>query len=148
MIQRIQSIYLLLAAVLLIVTICLPLGYFTDADGVVHVFKSMGMEFNGSFQATTGILSILVLNAIVALSTIFLYKNRVLQIRMSIFNSLLIVGFYIAFIGFYFAFKSEANTFSMGWALALPLIAIILNILALRAIKKDDGMVKAADRLR
>ncbi len=43
-----------------------------------------------------------------------------LQIRMSIFNSLLLVGYYIAFIAFYFALKSDANLFRIGWALCLP----------------------------
>ena len=46
------------------------------------------------------------LSTIVAFATIFLYKNRMLQIRMSIFNSLLLVGYYIAFFAFYFALKT------------------------------------------
>lgn len=51
------------------------------------------------------------LSTIVAFATIFLYKNRMLQIRMSIFNSLLLVGYYIAFFAFYFALKNDENLF-------------------------------------
>lgn len=101
-----------------------------------------------NFQSTWGIFGILMLSALVAFATIFLYKNRMLQIRMSIFNSLLLVGYYIAFIAFYFALKSDANLFRIGWALCLPLVSIVLNVLAIRAIGRDEVMVKAADRLR
>ena len=44
--------------------------------------------------------------------------------------------------------SSHTLTFQLGWALCLPVVAIILNYLAFRAIYKDEVMVKAADRLR
>ena len=135
MIQRIQTVYLLIVTGLLITAMCLPMGYFTDTMGE-HPFKALGMDVNGAFQS------------IVAFATIFLYKNRMLQIRMSIFNSLLLVGYYIAFFAFYFALKNDENLFRIGWALCLPLVSIILNILAIRSIGRDEVMVKAADRLR
>ncbi|MFG6411362.1 MAG: DUF4293 domain-containing protein, partial [Bacteroides acidifaciens] len=97
---------------------------------------------------TWGLFGILMFSTLVAAATIFLFKNRMLQIRMTIFNSLLLVGYYIAFIAFYFALKNDANMFRIGWALCLPLVSIILNILAVRAIGRDEVMVKAADRLR
>lgn len=126
---------------------CLPMGYFTDTMGE-HPFKALGMGVNGAFQSTWGLFGILMLSTLVAAATIFLFKNRMLQIRMTIFNSLLLVGYYIAFLAFYFALKNDANLFRIGWALCLPLISIILNILAIRAIGRDEVMVKAADRLR
>ena len=142
MIQRIQSFYLLIVTGLLITAMCLPMGYFIDTTGE-HPFKALGIDVNGIFQSTWGIFGILMLSALVAFATIFLYK-----IRMSIFNSLLLVGYYIAFIAFYFALKSDANLFRIGWALCLPLVSIVLNVLAIRAIGRDEVMVKAADRLR
>lgn len=147
MIQRIQTVYLLIVAGLLIAAMCLPMGYFTDTMGE-HPFKAWGMGVNGAFQSTWGLFGILMLSTLVAAATIFLFKNRMLQIRMTIFNSLLLVGYYIAFLAFYFALKNDANLFRIGWALCLPLISIILNILAIRAIGRDEVMVKAADRLR
>ena len=147
MIQRIQTVYLLIVTGLLITAMCLPMGYFTDTMGE-HSFKALGIELNGAYESTWGLFCILLLSTIVAVSTIFLYKNRMLQIRMTIFNSLLLVGYYIAFLAFYFALKNDANMFRVGWALCLPLVSIILNILAVRAIGRDEVMVKAADRLR
>ena len=148
MIQRIQTIYLLLVTALLITSMCLPVGSFIGADAAMYTFKPLGVEQNGMFYSTWGVFGILLLSAIIAFATIFLFKNRMLQIRMTIFNSLLLVGYYIAALAFYFALKNDANMFRVGWALCLPLISIILNILAVRAIGRDEVMVKAADRLR
>ena len=52
MIQRIQSVYLLLVTILLVVAICMPVGQFIGADGVTaHVFKPLGVALaDGGFQ--------------------------------------------------------------------------------------------------
>ena len=147
MIQRIQTVYLLIVTALLVAAMCLPMGSFTDDLGT-HVFKPLGVDIGNVHQSTWGLFTILMLSAIVAFATIFLYRNRILQIRMSIFNSLLLIGYYLAFIAFYIAFKDATNSFQIHWALCFPLIAIILNYLAIRAIGRDEVMVKAADRLR
>ena len=111
MIQRIQSVYLLLVAILLVVALCLPVGQFIGPDGIAaHVFKPLGVTLaDGNFQSTWGLFGILMVSTIVAVATIFLYKNRMLQIRMTIFNSLLLVGYYIAALAFYFALKNDEN---------------------------------------
>lgn len=152
MIQRIQSVYLLLVTILLVVAICMPVGQFVGSDGIaVHVFKPLGITLaDGSFQSTWGLFGILLLSAIIAFCTIFLFRNRMLQIRMAVFCSLLLIGFYIAFFVFMFILKSDLNamTFQLGWALCLPAISIILLYLTFRAIYRDEVIVKAADRLR
>lgn len=149
MIQRIQTVYLLLVVGLLIAGMCLPLGYFTDAEAVTYTFSSLGINAGDAFQSSWGLFAILLLSSFVALATIFLYKNRMLQIRMTIFNTILLIGFYLAFIAFYFIIKGDLEaTFRIHWALCLPLVAIILNYLAIRAIGRDEVLVKAADRLR
>ena len=97
MIQRIQSVYLLLVTILLVVAICMPVGQFIGADGVTaHVFKPLGVALaDGGFQSTWGLFGILLLSALVAFCTIFLFRNRMLQIRMTIFSSILLIGYYI-----------------------------------------------------
>ncbi|MFH5848932.1 DUF4293 family protein, partial [Clostridium perfringens] len=62
----------------------------------------------------------------------------------------LLIGYHIAFCVFYYVLDTDldASTFRIGWALGLPIISIILNYLAFRAIYRDELMVKAADRLR
>lgn len=152
MIQRIQSVYLLLAAILLGVALCMPMGQFLAADDVTTmVFKPLGVSLaDGGLQSTWGLFGILLLGGIVDLCTIFLYRNRMLQVRMSIFCSILLIGFYVAFFVFMYMLKSNlgAASFRIGWALCLPAVCIILNYLAFRAIYRDELMVKAMDRLR
>lgn len=152
MLQRIQSVYLLVVAILLVVALCMPVGSFIGADGITeNVFKPLGLSMaDGSFQSTWGLFGLLLLSVIIAFCTIFLFRNRMLQVRMTIFNSVLLVGYYIAFLVFMFVLKSdlEAMSFKLGWALCLPAVSIILNYLAFRAIYRDELMVKASDRLR
>lgn len=149
MIQRIQTVYLLLVVGLLIASMCLPLGYFTDSQAITYTFSPLGIRSGEVFQSSWGLFAILLLSSIIALATIFLYKNRMLQIRMTIFNSILLVGFYLAFISFLVVLKGDLEaTYRIHWALVLPLIAIILNYLAIRAIGRDEVLVKAVDRLR
>ena len=50
MIQRIQSVYLLLVAILLVVALCLPVGQFIGSDGIAaHIFKPLGLPLSISF---------------------------------------------------------------------------------------------------
>ena len=140
----------ILVTVLLVVTLCLPAGEFIGSDGIVaHVFKPLGVTLaDGGFQSTWGLFGILLLSAIISLCTIFLFRNRMLQVRMTIFGSLLLIGYYIAFVVFVFILKEDLNvtSFQLGWALCLPAVCIILNYLAFRSIYRDELMVKAGRR--
>lgn len=151
MIQRIQSVYLLLTTVLLLSAAFLPVGQLIGEDLItVHVFRPLGVSLaDGGFQSTWGLFGILLLSAIVAGCTIFLYRNRMLQIRMTVFSSILLVGYYIALAVFAYVLSSDLQvSFQLSWALCLPLVGIILNYLAFRGIYRDEVTVKSIDRLR
>lgn len=152
MIQRIQSVYLLLVAVLLVVAACLPVGTFVETGGVsLHSFKPLGLTLaDGEFQSTWGLFGLLLLSAVVALCTIFLFRNRILQIRMTIFGSLLVIGYYVVFFIFLYVLKQRLDgaAFQMGWALCLPVICLILDYLSIRAIYRDEELVRSTERLR
>jgi hypothetical protein len=151
MIQRIQSVYLLIVTALLVTALCLPIGDFIGSDLVTaSVFKPSGVTLpDGAFHSTWGLFCLLLLSAIIAFATIFLFGNRMLQIRMTIFNSVLLIGYYIAFIIFMLILKNSlSSSFHPGWAISLPAVSLILNYLTFRAIYRDEVMVRAADRLR
>lgn len=150
MIQRIQTLYLLIVTVLLIVAMCIPVGSFVYADGTASEFTNLGVYLqSGCDSSPWGMFAILLLSAIISFATIFLFKNRMLQIRMTVFSSVLLIGYYLTFIVFMFILKGRLDAgFHLSWGLCLPLISIILNYLAIRAIGKDEILVKAADRLR
>ena len=68
MIQRIQSVYLFVVTVLLVLSMCFPIGHFIGADGVTEVFKPLGVVLaDGSVTSTWGLFCILLLSAVVAL---------------------------------------------------------------------------------
>ena len=91
---------------------------------------------------------------LVAVSTIFLFKNRSLQMKLGKLN-ILLIAFQIAAIVMYSDtvrtdIGPNANDVSISFKLGaiIPVISLILTYLAIRFIKKDDNLVKAADRLR
>ena len=88
---------------------------------------------------------------IVALYSIFQFKKRNFQIKLGAFNAFLMMAF-IA-IAAYFIYQGEnklgidtRGIFKPGFF--LPLIAMILNSLANRFIKKDEDLVRSVDRIR
>ena len=69
------------------------------------------------------------------------------QIRFTLFNIILAVGYYATLVTFVFMLKGE-STFVPSWVVCLPFVGIVLDWLAIRAIGKDEMLVKAYERLR
>ena len=149
MIQRIQTVYLLVVAILMVVMMSLPVGSFVAADYTATVFNNLSLVAaeGPADYAPWAMFAILMVSAVVTLGTIFLYKKRMLQIRLTIFNIILLLGYYGTLVTFVFMLKGE-NSFTPSWTVILPLISIILDWLAIRAIGKDEMLVKAYERLR
>ena len=139
MLQRIQSLYLLTATVLLLLLFALP---FATAEKA-----SEGPFMDGDLDLFDNVilLTILIVAAAFSFICIFLFKNRKLQMNIS----LGIIGFCIILTGLaaYFAFGSGIAA-SIGIGLFIPLIAIVFSLLAYRGIKSDDELVKSSNRLR
>jgi len=154
MIQRIQTVYLLLVAALMLAVLFMPLAIVRLGE-TVYTFDSTGM----STIATPSELvfpawALMALDAIicvVALITIFLYKKRILQIRLCVFNGILIIAFYclLAFFIWKIAGQSDAEFgFNVQIAISFPFIALILDYLAIRNIGADEVLVRSLNRLR
>jgi len=151
MIQRIQTLYLLLVLILSGITLfSVQAGFVGNADAIHYVLNYKGIFSGVNYVQNVWALSALcVLIPIIALITIFLYKKRILQIRLSIINSVLLAGYY----GLLFIYLWQAgNVLNADWYLnivtAFPLINIILTFLAIRAISKDEALIKSLNRLR
>jgi hypothetical protein len=151
MFHRIQTIFLVLAAAAMLIASSTPLATFNYNYSEEVVFESMGIYLNGTLNDSTwGLFAISIGSSVLALITIFLYKKRMLQIRLSIFNLVLMIGFYL-FFGFIFykVYSVEELLFNkIGVGLIMPLIAIILTILAIRRIGSDEALVQSLNRLR
>lgn len=147
MIQRIQTVYLLLAGLL---TASL---YFLDfaelvIDDELFVFNILGISsgeniiFNGlPILAFTGL--IVVLHFVI----IFMYKKRVRQMRITTFTILLLLGLTgVMFYFSYFAFEGASVAYKIP--MAFPLVAVILDYLAIRGIGKDEALIRSMNRIR
>ncbi len=152
MIQRIQTVYLLLSLTVLGMMFFFPFTVFVDADAVRYVFDFSGVYEVGTDEMVTGTLPfqiLLVTVAVINLVTIFLFRNRRLQMRLSVFNMLLMVGILIlaAWYIFYTRGELQAQVYYKA-TLLFPLVSLVLTWLAFRNILKDELLVRSADRIR
>lgn len=133
MIQRIQTIYLFLAALLSGLAVALPVPYALSG--------TTALELNDFLP--TAILSGLV--AAICLFAIFLFRNRLLQISIS--RIALLLGLAVVLTGGYFALQTDGQDVPQAGA-AFPLLQIVFTVLGIRGIRADESLVRSMDRLR
>ncbi|MFM2358583.1 MAG: hypothetical protein RLY16_576 [Bacteroidota bacterium] len=137
MIQRIQSVWLLVAGILALLTLILP----TYSGGVANTntYQELTARNAGFF-----ILFITVLIAVLAFVAIGMFKNRSMQLKLCIVG---IVAEALVFFLYYQ--KSTAfvqGTYALG-AILHPII-ILLFVLAGKGINNDEKLIRDSDRLR
>ncbi len=154
MIQRIQTLYLLVVAALLAVMFFAPLAWFAGEAGEfeLHAFALETVE--GETLHSTVYLGILLAAALLLpVITVFLYRRRLLQIRLCCVEMVLLLGV-LAMEGAYYylgrrAFSELAfHTQGFKPAIALPLVSLLFVVLAAKAIFRDELLVRDADRIR
>ena len=152
MIQRIQTLYLLAVAVLMAAAVFTPLAYFAAG---VEEYKLYAFTLQGAQESYSTIYMgvIVALAAIIPFVNIFLFKNRLLQIRLCAVELMLLVGSAIFMAIYYFLSNrmfSQLEFSAHGFHIAIifPLIALVLDYLAMRAIFRDEMLVKSLDRIR
>lgn len=155
MIQRIQTLYLLLSAILLVIMMFFPYATAVTAEGVEYALSFKGFIPSDStawqWTLTTAWLSVInIVIPAISLITVNLYRRRMLQIRMSVFNIVLMLGFYgLFFVVKYMLTSAYSITlFSLNLTFVIPFIAAILTYLAIRAIGKDEALMRSLDRIR
>ncbi|MEJ2585150.1 MAG: DUF4293 domain-containing protein [Robiginitalea sp.] len=136
MIQRIQTVYLLIVAIL---TGILPywVHLWTDGGGEA-VYARQEIFISGAFYGS----------ALLALIAILRFKNRKQQFVLNRFNILLnlfLLGF---FVYRSLSISGEAEASEKGIGMLIPIFSIVFLVLANKAIKRDEDLVKSVDRLR
>lgn len=153
MIQRIQSVYLLLVAILMGITAFSPLFVFGGSTGYFD-FLSYGIIAQSAdsivVKPTYGVVTMAGLSALLAFVNIFLYKKRKVQIRVGYLTSLLIVLFYVTLATYFYFIGNKYGEDLSGiyYGIVLPIIALIINMLAVYKVKKDEKLVRSLDRIR
>lgn len=151
MIQRIQTLFLLVVAVLSGLMLTGDLISLTAGDTTVFSLSFMGLGEQGGdiIQRLWPMTVILALVPLLAFIAIFLYKNRPLQMRFAMLVLLLSLGTLILGSFYILMFDRKIDITVVWRAKALfPLISAILAWLAHRAILKDEVKVRSYDRLR
>lgn len=145
MIQRIQSIWLLLAAIVISLLFLTPIYHLTSGG------TQSPLIINDDFVA----ILIAAASVVLSLLTIFLYKKRKNQISLTYLNILVCLGLEFWIYEMIEHKKTALMTIDAASATGnywigafLPIIAIIFLFLALKGIKKDEKLIKSLDRLR
>jgi hypothetical protein len=135
MIQRIQSVYLIIVILVNILAVFFLAGYLDD---ILNLIVEFGFEYHLYF----GIISLL------SIMGLLLFKNRSSQMKVGIMNLLLnfvALGFLVYWL---LSLPGEIDISKKGIGLILPVISIVFIVLAQKAIKRDDELVKSANRFR
>ncbi len=152
MIQRIQTIYLLLVVALGITLCFVPVVQLVTPEEAaeLHIWNLVAAQF--STAPIKGLFGLLVATALIpalALIDIFLFKKRLLQARLNIFTVMMCLGYYGVLAIYIWQAKLAfgIDWHIMPWA-SIPLVCMVLTLMATRRILKDEALVRAADRIR
>lgn len=152
MIQRIQTVYLILAVVFTVACLCLQIGAFETLEHIiVREYNLMIVDDNAAEHQfdTLPMFIVLVVSAFLGIYSIFVYGNRVVQARFCTFNILLIVCWYILYAVYSRILLGDVfGTFTPSVPAVFPLFAMIFYMLARRGIMADERLVRSADRIR
>ncbi|MCB0526937.1 MAG: DUF4293 domain-containing protein [Saprospiraceae bacterium] len=149
MIQRIQSVFLLLAAAAGFGQFAIPYLSTTSGDPASSLPALSDQVLNP--MDNPGLLGLCALSGIVSLIAIFMFRNRPLQARLgggAAVASLLLTVL-VVFVVFQIRQQMpEGGNAQYGAGLALPVAGMIFDWLAVRFIRKDETLVRSMDRLR
>lgn len=149
--QRIQTLYLLLAAATITLLLFLPMAHIIVPNAPHPYWVNATGISNGATMWNINFISFVLalLAALIPLVTIFLFKKRILQIRFSVFAILMVIAFIgsVSFDSYRFA-SANAGSFEIKPALFLPLLTLLFLYLSIRRIAFDEALVRASNRLR
>lgn len=155
MLQRIQSIYLFLAGLVIFALFLFPLVHNVSFAALPSTITVTGVYVQGSVQQTpvksfTGLEIATVIMGLLPIALIFLYGDRKRQITMCYFYVVLLIG-YAYWQAQVVKGLLDISTFKVGnfgiGVLLCP-ISIVLVLMAVKAIQRDEKLVRSADRLR
>lgn len=145
MIQRIQSIFLLLAGIAFFSLFVFPFA--TSTVAIPHIFDDMVYDITDNML----LIILTVLGGAISLVAIFLYNNRSVQVKLS--NLVMVLSILLIILALLLVLNEGttdrgADTITESAGIGMPILSLIFSALASRFIKKDDHTVKSMDRLR
>ncbi len=157
MLQRRQSVFLLLAAIALSLDFFFPLAsFFGEQDSIIlYIYKIISKVPDSNMPYTFNfVLPLLLINSlcvVLSIGVIFMYKNRKAQMRIVKFLLFLV----IVMTGLFFLYYVDTlEKYTGGIAqynyvgVSAQLVAIVFYVIAFRGIIHDEKLISSADRLR
>ena len=147
-IQRIQSVYLLIAVILMVVFAFFPALTF-ELGGRDFVYGALETGKVGVTHIDPLMLMLVVLISLLALIDIFLYKNLQRQMTVCFVDIIIGLAMLVAIgIQAFVVGGREGVVVNWQWYLILPVLSIIFLMLAHKSMSKDKKTLQDSDRLR
>lgn len=164
MIQRLQTLYLLIVFILCVVSLFSTIGGYNMGGESIAVFSNFSFNtFDNAFNNVhaygpwaLGIVQIAV--ALISLYTILMFNKRILQMRLTTFNIILLCGYLVAYTFFAWIYQLKLEevapagelkvSFQVRLTAIYPLVSVILCVLAFKGIRKDEKLVRSLERIR
>lgn len=162
MIQRVQTLYLLIVIVLSVVSLCSTIAFYNAGGETVAEFSNFTFtalqdpftKLQSAGPWALGVIHIAVIA--IAAFTIVIFHKRVLQMRLTIFALILLIGYLIAYAFFSWLYQQKLNElnpqfpaeFQLKLTALYPLVSVILCFLAFRGIRRDEKLIQSLKRIR
>ena len=165
MIQRKQTLYMLVAVVCMTIFTFAKMFTFNAADSSMTLYtygysiQEMGAEPVSQLLNLRAVCMVLLaaISIVLMAVNIFLFKKRELQLSLLMSQYALLVGIIGYGVYYVWSFSSiyaesiadgSALTNVPGWSLCLPVVTLVMNFLAVRGVASDIALLRSVDRIR
>ena len=154
MIQRIQSLFLLVSMILCGILFFTPFSECLSVTGQLYELTCRGLfhltsSGKEAISINLALTAFLVVIFVFHLTSIFLYKNRIRQIRFVVASIILLIAYWAIIIYLGYSFSNALKlSMEIKFSTSLFLIAAIFDYLAIHFIRKDEALVRSVDRIR
>lgn len=152
MIQRIQTLFMIVAACLMLVATFAPLSTITSSSQLLTFYATHIEDIKGQISYTPVLVLqgfLMLSSALLSFINVMLFAKRKLQMLLSIVNvAIIVVVCNVLVFTTLGHVTSPDHSVMFAVSSVMPIIAFILHILAYRAIKKDEMLVRSLNRIR
>lgn len=156
MIQRVQSIYLLVVTILMSFIVVMPYAFLELPGNQSLLFKASQINLISAYdvvsiyKSTFAVILMVIVTGIFSFCIIFFYNHRILQIRLTLLNILLLIILAGTMLLYCFDARGDFDSSRLMFRLAMvfPVVSIVFSIMAIRAIRHDEMLVNSYNRIR
>lgn len=155
MIQRKQTLFLLVAFIACVICLFVPVAsVMPQGMGNPMSVHCLGISSEEGIRFDASCLPLFLLcsvSALISLATVFQFKNRKLQINLCSINLLFNVLWYVDYAVIFFGLvglEKVSGDLTFHWGAVMPLISLVFVLLARKGVCDDEKLVRAADRIR